>query len=254
MMRTVTMSSTLTALTVLERIARDQPVGLSELARNLALPKSTVQRCLATLHEAGWIEPESAESRRWVLAMHAFAVAVTVIDRAGLRDRALPVMRQLGVQTEETIHLAIPDGGEIVLVERIDSPHTLRTVSPVGTRSPLHASSNGKAVLAALSEEELRAYLSDGLSQLTRHTLTDEAALRENLDQARSQGYAVSREELQDGVVSVAAAIMARNGRPVACLSISGPRDRMPPETVRAYGPLVARAAHDIGQQLSYYT
>ena len=253
MIRTVTMSSTLAAFTVLERIARDQPVGLSELARNLDLPKSTVQRCLATLHEAGWIETESAGSRRWVLAMHAFAVAVTVIERAGLRDRALPVMSQLSAETGETIHLAIPDGQEIVLVERIDSPHTLRAASAVGSRSPLHASSNGKAVLAVLPEEELRSYLSHGLSQVTRHTLTDEATLRADLEQTRSQGYAVNHEELQDGVVSVASAIRARNGQPVASLSISGPRDRMPEATVQAYGPLVVRAASDISKRLLPY-
>lgn len=246
----MSMSSTLTALTVLETVARTQPIGLSDLARTLRLPKSTVQRCLATLHEAGWIEPESADSRRWVVGMRAFTVAVTVVDRSGLRDQALPVMAALGGRTEETIHLAVPDGREIVLVERVDSPHPLRAVSAVGARAPLHASSNGKAILASFAADDLSDYLRHGLAQVTTHTLTDESALREELQQVRASGYAISREEYQEGVVSVAAAVTPeREQRPIASLSISGPRDRMLPK-VETYGPLVLKAATELGNRL----
>ncbi|WP_353816524.1 IclR family transcriptional regulator [Agromyces sp. SYSU T00266] len=246
------MSSTLQAIAVLEMLAREQPVGLSDLARKMELPKSTVQRCIETLAIAGWVAMESPATKRWVVSIRPFAVAVTAIERGGLRDRALPVMNRLSAETDETIHLAVPDKREIVLVERVDSPHALRAVAPVGMRAPLHASSNGKAVLAASNDDELASYIEDGLSSITSHTMTAPADVLADIRAARVAGYAVSREELQDGVVSVASAIRDNSGRPVAALSLSAPRDRMPEKRVREVGPVMHAAAEEIGRQLAF--
>lgn len=244
------MTSTLTAFAVLEKIAARQPVGLSDLARAMGLPKSTVQRCVETLRQAGWIEMESPETKRWVIGIRPLSIAVTAIERGGLHDRALAVMNLLSADTDETIHLAVRDGREVVLVERVDSPHALRAVAPVGLRAPMHASSNGKALLAALPEAALLAYVKGDLPPVTGATMTDPRHLLEEIRTTRAAGYAVSRGELQDGVVSVAAAIRNRAGHPVASLSISAPRDRMPADRVSELGPKVHAAASDIVAQL----
>ncbi|MEU9734754.1 IclR family transcriptional regulator [Streptomyces sp. NPDC048002] len=244
------MSSTLTALAVLERLAQLQPVGLSELTRSMGLPKSTVQRCVETLHTAGWIEQESADTKRWVIGIRPFSVAVTAIQRGGLRDRAIPVMNRLSAETEETIHLAVQDGREIVLVERVDSPHAIRAVSPVGARGPLHASSNGKAILSALPDSEITAYVAGGLESPTDATIVDADALADEIADVRAAGFAVCRGELQDGVFSVASVIPDRSGHPAAALSVSGPRDRMNADRVKVLGPLVRAAAREIAGPL----
>jgi IclR family acetate operon transcriptional repressor len=242
------MRSVTTALQVLEAVAVDQPVGLSALARTLRLPKATVQRSLATLAEAGWIEPYE-DTGRWQVGVRAFVVGSVVSSRGGLRSAALPVMKALSAEVGETVHLVVPSGRDAVLVERIDSPRPLRAVVSLGTRGALHATSNGKAILASLPSEEVEAYLAEGLAATTKRTIVDPAVLRAELARITELGYAVCHEEIEEGVVSVGAAIR-QGGHTVASLSISGPASRMPDELLDDYGKKVHRAAESIADAL----
>jgi len=244
------MNSVKTALRVLEAVAAHQPAGLSDLTRRLGLPKSTVQRCLATLHEAGWIRPGGHELTRWVLTGRAFSVGSQVANTRNLREVALPALSALQAHTLETIHLMVPDGTEMVLIERLDSAYELRTFKPLGSRAPLHATSNGKSVLAYLPPEEAEEYLAAHLKPVTSHTLTDPATLRRQLAEIRARGYAINEEELHDGVTSIGTAIVA-DGRPVASLSISGPSTRITPDTYEDYGTRATAAAHQIALALA---
>lgn len=243
------MNSVKTALRVLEAVAAHQPAGLSDLTRRLALPKSTVQRCLATLHEAGWIRPGGHELTRWVLTGRAFSVGSQVANTRNLREVALPALSDLQAATLETIHLMVPDDTEMVLIERLDSAHELRTFKPLGSRAPLHATSNGKAVLACLPADETGAYLTH-LEPVTSQTVTDPDALRRQLAAIRERGYAINEGELHDGVTSIGAAIVA-DGRPVASLSISGPSSRLTPDKYTDYGTRVMAATHQIATALT---
>lgn len=243
------MRSVTTALRVLEAVAVHQPVGLSALTRSLGLPKSTVQRNLATLAEAGWIEPED-DTGRWQVGIRAFVVGSAVGSRGGLRPAALPVMKALGGEVGETVHLMVPAGRDVVLVERVDSPRPLRAVAPLGARGPMHATSNGKAVLAALPADEIDAYIEAGLDPVTTRTIVDPAALRAELGKIAELGYATCLEELEEGVVSVGAAIRPGHGRPVASLSISGPASRMTPDLLTGYGKKASRAAESVAAAL----
>ncbi|MPY55670.1 IclR family transcriptional regulator [Streptomyces spongiae] len=240
------MRSVLTALRVLEAVSQLQPVGLSELSRQLGLPKTTVQRGLVALAEAGWLESDQADSTRWIVGTKAFVVGSTVANRGSLRDRALPHMNALAAEVQETIHLMVPDGHQAVLMERLDSPHPVRAFAPLGARAPLHASSNGKAILAHLPDEETARYVEHGLAAVTQRTITEPAKLYEELALIRKRGYAVANEELQDGVVSVAAPILAADARPVGSLSISAPKARMPRTLWSDYGKKVHQAANTI--------
>ena len=246
----MTMNSVKTALRVLEAVAAYQPAGLSDLTRRLGLPKSTVQRCLATLDEAGWIRPGGQELTRWVLTGRAFSVGSQVANTRNLREIALPALSTLQEATLETIHLMVPDGDEMVLIERLDSAHELRTFKPLGSRAPLHATSNGKSVLAHLPEAEREAYLAARLRPITAQTVTDPDELRARLAEIRARGYAINVAELHDGVTSVGAAVLDA-GRPVASLSISGPSSRIPADRHDEYGARVTAAAHRITAALS---
>lgn len=245
------MRSVKTAFRVLDALADHQPVGLSELARRLGLPKATAQRSLAVLAEVGWIRPDGKDATRWVLSDRARSLAQRTGDHARLREAALPSLARLHADTLETIHLTVPDGHEVVLIERLDSSHPVRAVRAIGSRSPLHASSTGKAILAHLPEAEVHAYLADRLESPARRTNTDRAKLLKELEIVRARGYAVADEEAADGVASVAGAIRPTGGPAVAALSVSGPVSRIRPDIYQFYGEKVRSAAAEVSGELS---
>ncbi|GAA5163052.1 IclR family transcriptional regulator [Pseudonocardia eucalypti] len=245
------MRSVKTAFQVLDAVADHQPVGLSELARRLEMPKATVQRSLAVLAEIGWIRADGQDITRWVLSERARILAQRVGDYARLRNAALPSLARLHADTLETIHLAVPEDDEVVLIERLDSTHPVRAVRPIGSRLPLHASSNGKAILACLPDEEVRAYLEHDLAARARNTKTDPDALLVELKLVRERGYAVADEEAADGVASVAAAIRPEGRRAVAAMSVSGPVTRIRPDIYQFYGEKVKAAAQTAGREMA---
>ena len=245
------MRSVRTTFTILNAVADNQPIGLSELARRLDLPKSTVQRSLSTLADLGWIRADGREATRWTLGDKVRTLSERVDDLGPLREAAMPVLGRLNEVTLETIHLAVPEaGGMVRLVERQDAKHALRLVRPIGTRSPLHAGSTGKSVLAHLPQREVDEYLSGQLEPVTSHTITDPKLLLEELQGIRDRGYAVADQELMDGIVSIAAAIRPADRRPIAAISISGPSARVRPEDFSRYGQLVESAAKEISASL----
>lgn len=245
------MDSVKTALKVLEQVGIAGEAGVSELARTVGEPKSTIQRDLVTLHEAGWIRPVDHQGRRrWTLSAKVLGLARGFQPALRLREHALPVMEELRVLTRETIHLMLREGDRVVLIERLDSPQTLRTVRQLGSSTPLHAASNGKAVLAYLTEAERAAYLARPLRAFTPRTLTDPASLERDLEAIRSRGYSLGDGELDLDVRAVAAAIRLETGEPVAALSISCPAFRFPDDKIGQYGGWVSQAAARIGAAL----
>ena len=241
------MESVKTALRVLELIAQSGSSGVSDLARALDEPKSTVQRNLVTLHEAGWIRPtEPGLRRRWMLTTKVLMVARQLQLAPYIRDAALPVMDRLRTRTGETIHLVLREGERAVLIERLDSPQPLRTVRPLGASAPLHLNSNGKAILANLPEPEQAAYLARPLEALTPKSISDPVALGLELERTRKRGYAVNDGELDPHIRAVAAPIRSAAGQVFASLSISCPAQRLPDTLIDAYGEMVRAAGAEI--------
>ncbi|MFI7639276.1 IclR family transcriptional regulator [Nonomuraea sp. NPDC049400] len=236
------MQNVINALRVLEEVAVRQPVGVGELARVLGLPKSTVQRSLRTLHDAGWIRPAAGEVTRWQVTSKALQVGRRA--ELGLRDAAMPVMEELRQRTGETIHLMVPEGDAVVLIERLETDKPLRIVLPLGIRLPLHASANGKAVLAH------RPGPPDELAAYTDTTITDREALRAELAAIRARGYADNRGEWRSDIAAVASAVLGPDG-PIAGLSISTPASRMPEDLRVEYGKLVHQAARTLTESLT---
>jgi DNA-binding IclR family transcriptional regulator len=239
------MNSVLTALRVFEEVAVAQPIGLSELSKRIDVPKSTVQRCLKTLADAGWLRPATNDAGRWVITGRAFSLGSALSAGDDLRDVALPELSRLQAETGETVHLAVPDGNELVLVERLDSAHQLRAFLPLGTRLPLHAASTGKAYLASLPDDQIEQFLTTDLAPLTGRTVTDPEALRREIGEIRRRGYAVTDRGLHDGIAAVAVALRGRGGAVRGCFSVSGPASRLTPDRYQEYGEkaLAARAA-----------
>ena len=242
--------SVMTALRILDAIAAEEPVGVSELARLLALPKSSVQRILHTLHSAGWIQPVGVEVTRWGLTTHMLRLGRAAGSELTLRDVAIPVMEELRTQTQETVHLAVAEQDNVICIERLDSPQAVRTFVPLGKAVPIAASANGKAILASYSPEKLEATLGGGLRAYTQTTVIDRDELIAQLEDVRRNGYATNQEEWRSGIAAVAAMIPTPEGRAVAGISISTPVQRMNRTLQREYGELVKAAAKRIGEGL----
>lgn len=242
-------NSVVSAIRVLEAVGEQQPVGLSELARGVGLPKSTVQRTLLTLAQVGWCRAD--ETSRWSLTYRAFAVGNQARDAGELRERALPLLHELQLTSGETVHLAAPDGRELVLVERLDTAHRLRAFLPLGHRIPLNASATGQAYLAACTDAVVEAYLTGGdLAPSTPWTVTDADTLRARIAEVRARGWSVNPEGLSEGIAAVGAAILGPDGRPAGALSVSGPTVRMTEEVFDDHGRAAVDAARRISREL----
>jgi IclR family acetate operon transcriptional repressor len=240
------MQVVINTLRLIEEVAVRQPVGVSELARVVSLPKSSVHRGLRALEAAGWIGSDGEEPPRWVLRTKALDVGRHVAEGLGMRQQATWAMEQLRNVTEETIRLAVLENGTMVIVDQLDSPKPVRSYYPLGYTMAVHASATGKAILARLPLPEVEALLDAGLARFTPATIIDRAQLLAELDEVRRLGYSTNRGELCADIGSVAAAIVDGRGRPVAAMSISAPIQRMPESTQHQLGRLVADAVAEV--------
>jgi DNA-binding IclR family transcriptional regulator len=246
------MRSVRTALRVLEGVADHQPAGVGQLSRVLGLPKSSVQRALRTLGAAGWIQQAPGGMTRWVLTARARHVGRLAGEETGIREAAITAMEMLRRETGETVHLMVPDGDHVVLIERLQTSNPVRIVLPLGSSAPMHGSSNGKAILARLRPGAARAILGGTLPRYTDTTIVDWERLEAELAEIRRRGYATNNGEWRADIAAVAAAILRENGEPVASLSVSTPISRMGPDATARYGALVAEAAGQVSAALGY--
>lgn len=230
---------------------RDRQLGVSELARRLDLGKSTVHRLLVTLTSENLLEQDSLTGKyRLGLALHDLGSAVST--RLDLHEAVIPPLEHLRNATQETCQVAVLDGTEVVYIERLDSPHTLRLFLDVGRRNAAHSTSTGKCLLAFLPESELNSIL-DGwkLEKKTPHTIVDKKKLRSALVGIRRTGLAWNVNESEVGVVSVAAPIRNLAGRVIAAVSAAGPETRMSADRLRI-GQAVMEAAATSSHRLGY--
>lgn len=243
------MQNVLNCFRVLETVAEHQPVGVSQLARLLRMPRTSVYRCLQTLQQAGWLD-SGDDNPRWHVTARALAIARASPER-GLREAALPVLQRLRDATDETVYLTVRDGYTAILIERLDSNKPVRTFNPLYVRAPLHSHSNAQAMLAHLHPDEVEEFIAGGLERFTENTLCDPDALRAELAAICQRGYAINTGEWRAEVCGVGGALLDRIGRPVGGISISMPASRFHEEDVPHYGELVAAAANEINQRLA---
>lgn len=246
----MSMNSTIRTLRILEAVAQHQPVTVGELTKLFGLPKSTVQRSLLTLADAGWLRASRGDTTRWEVGARVLAVRPAAVHGASLFAAARDPMVRLKDAVDETVHLAVPDGLlEMVLVDRVDCDRAVRTFHQIGTTSPMHATATGRAVLAHLPQEDVAEVVTRGLDSYSDSTITDPAQLQVDLDRIRREGYAVNRDEFRPEVCAVAAPVLAADGNPIAAVAISMPDSRFAPDRVPHWGELVAQAAAEISSR-----
>ena len=247
------MQSVARTLRALEILAEHQPLGVTELARRLDLPKATAQRILVTLAEAGWIHQTEAEVTRWRLTPRAFSVAQRASEETNIREAAREHLVELGKATNETVHLSLLDRrrGCTVLIDRVDCEQPIRTWKPLGTVGIMHTTSTGLAILSRLPDKDLDEVIGAGLDRLTERTVTDPDVLKADLAEIRSRGYSVNHGRNRPDICAIGAPILDTSGYPVAATCITMPAFRFDPDRQEEWGAAVAKAAAAISGRVS---
>lgn len=212
-----------------------EPPLLSELARKLGLPKSTTSRILGALERQGLVRRDrnSAYLGGEVLLRYAS----TQNQDAALVNRMRPVLESLANKTGETINLAVPGIDDLKLIDQVDAKHLLGATNWIGKAVPYHASALGK-VLLAFGAAALPA---GNLQTKTNRTITSRNSLNTELEKIRKIGYAIIDNELEDGLVAVAAPVYGIDGEVIAAISISGPDARINRDQLNKFGELIIK-------------
>ncbi|MTI94328.1 MAG: IclR family transcriptional regulator [Firmicutes bacterium] len=246
-----TVQSVERALQILEELARDKHgLGVTRLAAALDLHKSTVHRLLGTLMARGYVDKEP-EGDRYRLGTRILFLAGAVLERMDVRTVARPYIRQLSLETNEVVHLAVRDGDEVVYIDKEESPrqNSVRLHSKIGRRAMLHCTAVGKVLLSDLSEQQVSEVIQrTSLPKFTDNTITDAASLEKELAKIRGQGYALDESEHERDIRCVAAPIRDRDGTVIAAISISGPVIHVTGERL----PILARAVQDTALKISW--
>ena len=225
-----------------------EPLGLKQIAQLTGLHPSTAHRILNAMAADRVVDRVEPGSYR--LGMRLLELGNLVKSRIGVRELALPGMRELHAQTGETVNLSVRRDDEIVYVERTSSGRSaMRVVHAVGARAALHITAAGKLFLLEEGFAKLREYARrTGLAPHTRNSLGSVTQLERDLERVQHQGWATDNEEAELGVRCVAAAIRDDGGRLIAALSISTPAERMKPQ----WGVLVKTAADRISSAIGH--
>ena len=244
------MSTAMTALRVLDEVAEMQPIGVTAIAERMKMPKSSAQRALKALEAAGWIR-QTTKGRGWVLSTKAIDVAQRVAADLGVREVAREVLTELRDTTGESVHLAIREGREVVIVDVVETVNPTRIYIPLGTRSPLHAAATGKVLLAHLPAPHRAEILSSGLEKLTESTVTDPVKLEAELAALRAtDSVAVVKGELRADIASVAVPVFSPTGIPLCAISVFVPMYRFPDDGGASFAEELQKAARSIAQKL----
>ena len=231
--------------------ATDQGRGVTELSGELRLAKSTVYRLLQTLVGHSYVVQDPTTGR-YHLGLKFLELGALVSNRLSIRMIAQPHLQRLMEATNETVHLGLLEGHEVVYADKIECSQTIRMYSRVGRRSPLHCTALGKALLAYQPEAALREHLPAGLRRHTARTITTRQALRVELQQVREKGYASDNEEFEEGLRCLAAPVRDHAGAVVASVGIAGPAARLDPERMPELVKLAQEAAEAISAALGY--
>ncbi|MGA8047051.1 MAG: IclR family transcriptional regulator [Dermatophilaceae bacterium] len=241
---TSSLKSVGSALDVLECFATDGHLGVSDIARKLGIAKSTAHRLLQTLVSRGFVE-QDRETGLYRLGMHIYELGALALARNELRHSALPTLRQVAATTGLTVNLAVPDGPDVVFVERIENSDGVRILGHFGRRLPAHTTSSGK-VISAFNVSADRARRKAGFPPRVGRTVRTETDWDRCLAQVRKDGYAASHSESFEGASSVAVAVMVRDIA-VASISVFGPTEVIAPQVDRLV-PLLRAASTRISR------
>jgi IclR family acetate operon transcriptional repressor len=233
-------------LVMMQALAREGYMSLTDLSLKVGVPTSTAHRILMTLEKRGFAEL-SEDTNEWSVGIESFRVGNSYLERTNLIENSRKTMRNLMETTGETANLAISDDGAVVFISQVESHNPIRAFFRPGTRGNMHASGIGKALLANMLRRDVEKILhSSGCPEYTEKTLTSPAELFRDLETTRERGWAFDDEERYVGMRCIASCIYNSYGEAVAGISVSGPTVRFSDHMLQVIGAQVKDAAQQV--------
>lgn len=236
------------AATILEILARLGECGVTEVAAELDVHKSTAFRLMSTL-EAHRLVEQTDDRGKYRLGMGLLRLAGATTARLDVVQEARPICKALAASSGETVNIAVLSESSALYLDQIAGSSALQPHNWVGQHIPLHATSNGKVLLSGLAPDVLEDVL-HGLPAYTDLTITKRSALKKELAKVREQGYALAVDELEIGLTAIAAPIRNAHGDVIASLSVSGPTFRLDEGKLAEVIPDLLRSAQEISLRL----
>lgn len=238
------------ALAILEILARSGEAGVTGIASEIGVHKSTAFRLVSTLEQGGLVE-QSVDRGKYRLGMGILRLAGATTARLDLVQEARPICRRLASTTGETVNIAVLSDHAALYLDQVAGASSLQPHNWVGQHIPLHATSNGKVLLSELPEDELTRTLG-AMPSYTDATITTKKRLRAELDEVRDRGYATAVDELEVGLTAMAAPIRNAHGDVIGALSLSGPTFRLDEARVGEVLPALLEAANEVSHRLGW--
>src|SRR3954469_9413908 len=238
------------ALTILELLAREGDAGVTEIAAELGVHKSTAFRLLATLESHRLVE-QDGDRGRYRLGVGNLRLAGATPGRLDRVSEAGQVCRQPAADTGETVNITVRSETSALYLDQVAGSSALQSHNWVGQHIPLHATSNGKVLISELIDAELKKAVR-ALPRVTDRTVTSRSKLKAALAEVREAGYAVAVDELEIGLTAAAAPIRSAHGDIVASMSISGPTFRLAGDKLDEAIPLLVTAATEVSHRLGW--
>jgi len=242
------------ALKILECVAEnDNVISLTEVSQKMGLSKSTTHGLIATLEKYGYMQQDQVNGK-YSLGLKTFELGQAYVSNLDIREIALPDLRELSAFYQETAHLAVLSGDEVVYIDKVDgSRSSIGIRTRIGGRNPAYCTGVGKVLLSGLSENKVtEMYEGKQFQKFTMNTVSDMNALLEQLRRIREKGYALDMEEIEPDLQCVAAPIKDNQGTVIAAISLSGPANRF--HNIEQIAEKVAKTAMQISMRLGYQT
>lgn len=233
------------AARILRHLSQVGATTVASVATQLELPRSTTYKILVTLEAEGLVERDAA-GQTFHLGYRLIELGHRAQEEIDLFRLAHPFLVALNKQTDETVHLTVLDGIEVLYVDCVESTRRLRTYSVIGVRAPLYCTAVGKAILADGAAGLLDAVVRAGLQPVTKSTITERPSLEAELERTRRRGYSIDNRENDPDIRCVGAAIREADRPAAAAISVSGPAERVTTKRIPALAKLVVEAAAGI--------
>ena len=238
------------SLGVLLCFSQEDPVlSLTQIAERVGIPKSTGHRLLATLESKRFVSRDHATGN-YRLGFRLIELAALVFRHAELERCVQPHLHRLSAECGETVDLAILDGTHVVYLQVVESAQRVRIAAEVGHRLPVFCTATGRAFMAYLPDEQVRAILNEGLTRYTAYTRLTLPDLWAAVQDARAQGFAISEQEFEQDINAVAAPLLDATRYPVAVIAVVGPSYRLSCERMLLLGPVVRATAEAIAREM----
>lgn len=239
------------AVSVLEILARHGEAGVTDIAEELDVHKSTAFRLLGVLENRGLVA-QAKDRGKYYLGAGVLRLAGAAAVRLDISQEGVPVCRELADELGETVNIAVLDDDAAVNIMQARGTASVTAQNWLGRRTPLHATSSGKMLLAHMPPILREGLLARSLPRFTERTITGSSALRGELEAVVDQGYSIAVEELELGLAAAAAPVRAHDGKVIAAISVSGPVYRLNSDRVPELAKRTVAAGAELSRRMGY--